>query len=69
MNKAEIQALIRQGLRKHKGERYGDILDIKTNTPSPADPEPYLLLTVPNPIGSLRLFKVTVTELEHPEGG
>lgn len=63
MNKGEIQALIRQGLRKHIGQQYGDILDIETNQPSPFDPEPYLLLRVPDPIGAIRLYKVTVTEL------
>ena len=69
MNRGEIQALIRRGLRRHIGQQYGDILDIRTNEPRPADPEPYLLLRVPDPIGAVRLYKVTVVELDHPDDG
>lgn len=64
MNKIEVMSLIRRGLRRHAGAQYGDIQAVETVMPCPADPEPHLIVKAPDPMGELRTYRVTITELE-----
>lgn len=64
MNKLEVLSLVRRGLRQHRGTEYGDISSIETVTPCPAEPDPHLIVTAPDPMGEARTYRITITEQE-----